>query len=67
MSSWHHPYKKGSLVVNLLTMPYLNMITFFAPNPLKSQETNFIVNHLKGCMSVKMTGYSLTVYYKEDV
>ena len=27
---------------------------FFAPNSLKSQDTNFIDNRLKGCMSLKI-------------
>jgi hypothetical protein len=46
------------LIVNLLTMPYL--LFFSAPNFLKSQETNFIDNHLKGCIPADIKGCSVT-------
>jgi hypothetical protein len=56
INTWHHPLHKGfRLVVNLLTMPYLNTL-FCAPNSLKSQETNFIDNHLKGSLYVESAG-----------
>jgi len=55
------PLQKGfRLVVNLLTMPHLDMLFFCAPNSLKSQDTNFIDSDLKGCISVETTGCSIS-------
>jgi hypothetical protein len=49
------PLKKGfRFSVNLLTMPYLKKMMNFAPASLKSQETNFIDNHLKVRISVNI-------------
>lgn len=35
-------------------MPYLNIVNF-APASLKSQETNFIQNHVNECLTAKTT------------
>jgi hypothetical protein len=49
------PLQKGlRLFVNLLTMLY-STILICAPDSLKSQETNFIDNHLKGGIFIENT------------
>ncbi len=51
------PLQEGfSLVVNLLTTPYLNRFLFCVPNFLESQEANFIDNHLIGVIILSFLG-----------
>ena len=64
--SWHHPYTKGSDRMLTFWRCPVWIQFFFVPNTLKSQETYCIDNHLKGSVSVKNSGCSLTGRHKWD-